>query len=742
VSSSGEHIVMRFTKRWQLLLIAEVGIYALSFALLVFAISRNLVPTIGCFVICALLLFLIKKPWGITLDKTSNFIDQNVIGMENSTGLFLKPKAELSDVAQLQLYKVEKHLQSEIENIKPNVSLNRALAVLLIAGFIAFFLQYFKLFDSFTKANSKTTSEEVIVFQPLDTATVKSIPPGIKNQSIRIHYPDYTGLSSKTTKNMNINTLEGSTVYWDIEFDKTLDSVFIERNGVSSPLKLNGQSYVKRMKLAKSGFYNFKFRALDDMIYLSDLYAIDIFEDEVPEIAIQGLKQFTSFDMSDEKKVNFTVEISDDYGISDAYIIATVTKGEGESVKFREERLTFENGWKVGAKRLNLSKTIDLDGLKMEAGDELYFHIEVIDIKQPKTNKIRSETFFAVIRDTVTNQFAVEGTMGADLMPDYFRSQRQLIIDTEKLLANKNTISEKEFNFTSNELGYDQKALRLKYGEFMGDEADSGIQVTEEIEPEDSPDGDQEEDDPLGAYTHDHDHENEHNLVDHDHEEEDTDEEEDPLSNYLHNHDDPEESTLFTQSLKSKLRQAMAEMWDAELHLRLYRPENSLPYQYRALKLIQEIKNSSRIYVHRIGFDPPPIKEDKRLTGEIEDVKTFQKINDKSQTDEFLAMRKSITRISELVADESLLVDSDRALFTAAGNELAVLAIEHPSKYLNTLQRLKWISERQQSPLQELLQVQSGLLSALPNLKTNPSKDNLFENEINTLMLKELEIND
>ncbi len=32
---------------------------------------------------------------------------------------------------------------------------------------------------------------------------------------------------------------------------------------------------------------------------------------------------------------------------------------------------------------------------------------------------------------------------------------------------------------------------------------------------------------------------------------------------------------------------------------------------------IQEIKNSARIYVHRIGFDPPPIKEDRRLTGKL-----------------------------------------------------------------------------------------------------------------------------
>jgi hypothetical protein len=41
--------------------------------------------------------------------------------------------------------------------------------------------------------------------------------------------------------------------------------------------------------------------------------------------------------------VNFTAVVSDDFGIADAYIIATVSKGTGESVKFREERLQFDS---------------------------------------------------------------------------------------------------------------------------------------------------------------------------------------------------------------------------------------------------------------------------------------------------------------------------------------------------------------------------------------------------------------
>ena len=62
-------------------------------------------------------------------------------------------------------------------------------------------------------------------------------------------------------------------------------------------------------------------------------------------------------------------------------------------------------------------------------------------------------------------------------------------------------------------------------------------------------------------------------------------------------------------------------MWDAELHLRLYDPEKSLPYQYRALKLLKEISQDSRIYVHRTGFEPPPLKEEKRLTGDLTEIK-------------------------------------------------------------------------------------------------------------------------
>ena len=60
-------------------------------------------------------------------------------------------------------------------------------------------------------------------------------------------------------------------------------------------------------------------------------------------------------------------------------------------------------------------------------------------------------------------------------MPEYFRSQRQIIIDSEKLLREKKCIAKETFNARSNSLAYDQKVLRLRYGEFLGEEFESGI---------------------------------------------------------------------------------------------------------------------------------------------------------------------------------------------------------------------------------------------------------------------------
>ncbi|SEL48041.1 hypothetical protein SAMN04487910_2582 [Aquimarina amphilecti] len=739
---SGYNILVGFRQRWQLMLWLEVVLYAAGPAILVYVVSSSVLWTVIALLVVVSIAAMIIKPWKQSLEKIASYIDLHLEDTEYSTSLLLASEEHLSGLARIQQHRIQDVLITKLKTIKPPHHLIRGIVLVSVCVLIGFVLHKFDLFGAIQKSQQPKITPETIVFTPTDSTEVSTAPPKILKQELLITYPRYTQLPAAKTTTMDIKAVEGSRISWQIEFDKEIKEVTIESADNRYAMKQIDGAYRGNTILSTSGFYNFKFTDRQNNSYVSDLYAIEVTKDKSPTVAIKGIKQFTSFDYEQSKKVSFITEIKDDYGIEDAYIIATVSKGSGESVKFREEKLNFSNVT-TGNKNLNLSKRIDLDQMNMEPGDELYFYVEALDRKRPKANIARSETFFAVIKDTVSDTFAVEGTMGVDLMPDYFRSQRQLIIDTEKLLKDKSKMTTQEYKSRSNELGFDQKVLRLKYAEFMGGETESegmteGDEHDDEHEHEEEHGHEEghEEEDPLAKYTHKHDSHNEHNLV------EEKEKKEDPLEEYLHNHDDPEESTLFTQSLKSKLRQALNEMWDAELYLRLYTPEKSLPYQNRALKLIQDIKNSARIYVHRIGFDPPPIKEDKRLTGETDKVAGYRKTEELEQEDLYPAIRESIARLEALISEKTGITEDDKKLFGKAGNELAIKAIEDPGKYLETLQQLKWISEDVTVPQEALIALQKGLFMALPAVSPNPVKTAQQSSEINDLLVKELEIHD
>lgn len=737
---SGKLYLMKFHRRWQILSYAEAVLYAVGIAVLFYLVSKNLWLGVLSFVVALAVVLLVKKPWKQNLATTGTYIDAHVDEASFSTGLLLQPEDSLSNLAKLQRYKVSEELSKRLGAIHPPNKLKQALLVTLGLVLLGIVVQQLDLFKSVESVLGNATNETQIQFIATDSIREKSVIPKISQQVISVTYPSYTQKGTIVVSNPSIKTIAGATVQWLLEFDNPVQEVYLDRMGELIPLQKGEKGYRIKQVLLESGFYSFKFKNEDGIEFTSDLFSLEAIPDNPPEIEILGLEQYTYFDFSDKKIVELESSITDDYGIDEAYIIATVSKGSGESVKFREEKLKFNETISKGVKSVRATKTLDLNALKMELGDELYFYIEAFDEKRPKRNVSRSETYFAVIKDTVSEQYGVEGTLGVDQMPDYFRSQRQLIIDTEKLIKDKPSITNTEFKSRSNELGFDQKALRLKYGQFMGDESEIE-EAPAEIESDEEGEGHDHAEDQeniLKEYSHDHDGDNEHNLV----ENHDSEEAEDPLHDYLHNHDDPEESTLFEESLKTKLRKALSIMWDAELHLRLNEPEKSLPFQYDALTLIQEIKNSARIYVHRIGFDPPPIKEDSRLTGKIKDIENYRKNETKEVENPFEALENAVARLEQFIQQESTFNEADNALFTAAGNELGQLAIANPSKYLRVLQGLKGIENNTERTMANYKFVQKGLLAALPKTPQIPGAKKEYTDEINSLFLKQLQVYD
>ncbi|AEM71887.1 hypothetical protein Murru_2863 [Allomuricauda ruestringensis DSM 13258] len=741
----GAGAIKQFQKRWQQSKYVEGMLYAVGFGGFVYLLTQNIFFGIVGFLVSAGIAVFVLKPWGISSENAVGYIDAHLPQAGFSSGLLLSPANELSDLSKLQQYRVASQLEPILSQLKPPHNLLKA--TLAMFGLIFLGLAGSFILTKFgNPSGGDSSNTEQISFAPKDSLTNTAEIPELIRTNITIQYPGYTKKGTSNTSDPNIKAVEGSRIIWKLEFDGHVQEVEMDLMGERIGFTKNQESYRLTKTLTASGFYSFTFKDVDGNDYVSDLYSLEMITDEPPMVQIEGLDNYTYFEFDDDKRLMLNTNISDDFGIDDAYIIATVSKGSGESVKFREETVRFDRAIPKGNKRIQLQQPLDLDALKMDPGDELYFYVEALDQKTPSANIARSETYFAVIRDTIADAFAVEGNLGVDLMPDYFRSQRQLIIDTEKLIADRPHISEKDFKFRSNELGFDQKQLRLKYGQFMGDETEMQAaagqvsNVAGEVDNEEDHGHEDNEDDLLDEYSHKHDSDNEHNLVAEgdNHEHDNENEVDDSLHDYVHNHSDPEASTLFEKSLKAKLRDALDIMWDAELHLRLYEPEKSLPYQYDALKIIQDIKNSSRIYVHRIGFDPPPIKEENRLSGDIGDITNFDKKEAFEYQMPFTSTRETIARLERLILGEKRFDDRDSALFIDAGNELAPKAISEPLKYLKVLQGLRDLEKVANRNKENFKAVQKNLLEVLPDVEDNPMKKAEYRDDINLLYLKEL----
>ncbi len=659
--------------------------------------------------------------------------------LEQSVDLLLLDVDSLAGLQQIQQRKIASKFYSMYPEIKiPNL-LPRSIGVFIFCVSAYFALTSFASPFDWSKRESSTNLAPNLVKQNGNTAKIDFL-------SITITPPLYTGLKSFVATSSDLKIPEGSVATWSIRFSGEVEQPQISfANKDSISLTHSKEGYSKSAILKETGFYQIQWKN-DQKITRSDYFKIEIVKDELPKVAIDNLNQFTQLSLTNPLKVLVKSRLQDDYGLNSSTIIATVSKGSGESVKFREEKLKFETPKSISGKKVNASLTLDLIKLGMEAGDELYFYVEALDNKIPTPNYSRTETFFIAIKDTV-KQVAVEDEgLGVDLMPEYFRSQRQIIIDTEKLLKEKKRLAFQQFKSTSNELGYDQKVLRLRYGQFLGEEFEGQIGKASVEEDHDDHES------TIEKFGHTHDKENEHNLVSdkkvdptaHQHNEaqKGTDAKENPLEAFAHNHDDGEEATFFVQSVRAKLKAALTVMWDAELYLRLFEPEKSLPYQYTALKLLKEISNDSRIYVHRTGFDPPPLKEEKRLTGDLTEVRNSSAQTKQLSEESFPEIRKALVLLDYLVDQDVLtLSQKDKNQLRLAGQELAVEIMNKPGKFLEGLSLLKKMEDTEMNKTDlhlSLRSIQKIFWKLIPVQPVSPSKATISAHELDQQFLESL----
>jgi hypothetical protein len=556
----------RLRWRWR----AAGLLYCLLLALAVGAPVTALVGAMagGCVFGGSLVVALFVFPyWRLSLDDVVRYLDRRLPELEESCGLLLSPLAGLGPLQRLQAKRIGSRLGG-VEVPRPfarKLMVAGVLMVLAVGGALAW---------------RPVGAERVRVVVQGGVAVNGGVRPvSVASVLVRITPPAYTGRVVRSQAVFPLRVEQGAWVEWEVRTSGPVtDTVaFIFNDSVRRVLRVADEGRtVWRWSgpAAQPGFYQVKIGR-----QLSGLYPFELIGDEPPRITIASPKPYTIVDDGEPTRIPLVVHLRDDYGITDASVVATVSSGEGEAVKFREQQLRWEGVFSGGLPAYDLRKTLDLTALGLKPGDELYFYCRARD---NHGQEARSETYIVSLTDTA-RLMSLEGmALPTDVKPEFFRSERQIIIETEQLLRQKDTIPVTAFNLRSNDLGIDQKLLRLRYGKFLGEEAEEGDAIDLDTAS-------------LGAF-------GDATRV---------------LDLYSDKHDNAEDATFFEPAIKQQLKATLTEMWGAELRLRTYKPREALPFCYKALRLLKDLQQQSRVYVAKTGAKVTPLNPAKRLTGEL-----------------------------------------------------------------------------------------------------------------------------
>lgn len=647
-----KHKIVMWRQQWHQQSGLTRLLYAIAIACVIANIANLLLPY-NVWLMAAFLtviigtVLLVKQPWQVSNTTVTNYLNQHYPVLEDSSDLLLKEADTLNILEQLQVNKIRQQIGAIQVKSPYSKGLYRAIGAAFLAVLLAFGISKMVKHDA-SQAQAITTN----------IATKKEvILPSIERFTVNIQPPAYTNKPSTTQSSFNLKLPVGSAVKWQITTNVTTQAISFTFND-SLKVQLQATNADKTIwQMAKtvtqSGFYQVN---IDGK--LSDLYQIETIKDATPIITVTTPKPNTIIDFGQPTKVPLSLTITDDYSISDAYISATIASGSGEGVKFKEQKIALATSFHTGQLQYSIQQIIDLKKLSMQPGDELYFYVKAIDNFKQES---RSDIFIITLPDT-TQLMSLEGLANnLNFKPEIFRSERQIIIDAEQLLKDKDTISLESFKNRSNNLGVDQKLLRLRYGKYLGEENESnqGIEDVEGLDAAEFGDGAA----MMDAITD--------------------------------KHDNAEDATFLDADTKKRLKAVLNEMWKAELQLRIFKPQEALPFAYKALRLLKDLQQSSRVYVDKTSLKTTPLKPEKRLTADLSKIlppSTQQQVVITTSNNSVL--KEALSTLESIKANKQA---TNTSILSQALTIISSKASVEPATYLPALTALKQLLLSQQA---------------------------------------------
>lgn len=522
---------------------------------------------------------------------------------EDSAALLLAAADTLPPLAQLQRERLLARLAQRLPELRPAWPRAAIAASLALSGVLL-------LLSLWSPQHSAAPPPDVAA------KTTQSGPLRLLEQRLDITPPRYTGLAASQQDDLDARVPQGSLLRWELRFSAPPRAVRLRfHDGHVLALQPAGDSWSGERTLDNAALYRIEVDA-DNALADDRRLRLDTLTDQAPQIRVEAPDKTLSLREAGQDAWEFDFRASDDYGLGEAVLDITRAQGSGENIEVQQQSLRLRGEGTARERRYR--HRINLAALDLAPGDELIVRLDVSDKREPQPQQSRSASYILRLPPPQADQgVGVEGLVRKTL-PAYFRSQRQIIIDTEALLAEKPKLSAEAFVEKSDELGVQQKILRLRYGQFLGEEFESGGGHGATPAAKKAEGGaDEHADEESGGHAAEAPGHDDHAAA--------------PakrfgdagnvLAEFGHTHDHAEAATLLDPDTKRILKVALQAMWQAELQLRSGAPAAALPHEYKALEQIKLVQQASRIYLARVGLELPPVDEARRLSGERKDVR-------------------------------------------------------------------------------------------------------------------------
>lgn len=601
------------------------------------------------------------------LTDIARHLDRTLPQLEESAELLLADEAALSPLERLQQARVaDRVLEAQKVGLPRGPLLRSAAgsAAILVAALLAALLP--------SQAASPARAG-------LDRSH-RLAPPALGVIAITVRPPAYTGLPVRTGAE-DLEVEAGALVTWRARVAGAQRVILVRLPADTLRFRPDGERWVGELEAATPSVYQLVAENSAGRTS-GPLHRLGVRPDQPPTLAFTEPAGRTTLAPTASRRFRIAAQAIDDYGIAETFLLVTVASGAGEQVKFRERKLPFEPTAGGSPRSVALRRTLDLDALGLAPGDEAYLTAVARDGRRPLAQEGRSETVIVAIADTAAAALAEFAGLPPLARPAYLRSQRQIILDTERLLRERARIARDQFRERSAAIGEDQRLLRLRYADLLGGETVGDAADRSTADPG-------------------------------------------QVGGLVHEHDTEENATLLSPEVKRALTAAVARMWEAERALRTFEPRAAVPHEYAALEGLKEVQRSGRTYVRRTATPPPPLDLSRRLTGELKGAGASSEAQTREARLALPAARAALA-VLERAQGGIRPGPEGRAALAGAVDEIAGRAASGPPHELATLRALQGVIDSLESPAPCggcLAAATRGVWALLPAAEPAPAAD-------------------